>query len=408
VRSAGRLTVLRRADARLVFVLCTVFLDVVGVGLLVPMLPFYAVSFGADGLEVGLLFATYSLAMFLATPGMGVVSDRVGRRPVLLCSLIGLGIGYVVLGTAGNLFTVFLARAICGLTAGNIGAVSAAIADISTDEDRTRRYALLGAVYGVGYMIGPALGGALSVADLRAPAFAAAALTVVNLVFGFAFFPESLARVRRSTAIHGQQLAPFVVLFDLLRRADIRAPLLAGFLFFLSFQGFQSNFALFFNARFGFGPPDIARLYVAVAGTRIAAQLIVVPRLSVRLRDVTIVTAGLALAGIAYLSCGLTPFDALLWISMPTLSVGYALAQAPLLSLCTKLVAPDEFGRVSGGVQALTALGGATGPFLAGAVYDHVALNAPYILAAMLMGLAILILMPRVAPEGVSWLRPAT
>lgn len=146
-------------DRRLVLILFTMFLDVLGVGLIIPVAPFYATAFGAGAVEVGLMFTTYSAAQFLATPVLGGLSDRYGRRAILLVSLMGEVVGYLMMGFANSLTALYVARIVTGVTAGNIGAAQAYLADITAPQDRTRIFGLAGAAFGAGFLFGPALGG---------------------------------------------------------------------------------------------------------------------------------------------------------------------------------------------------------------------------------------------------------
>jgi MFS family permease len=211
----------------LLLILFTVFLDVVGLGIVIPVAPFYATSFGATPLEVGLLFTAFAAAQFLATPVLGALSDRFGRRPILLLSLAGETAGYLIMGLAPSLGVLYLARLVSGATAGNVGAATAYLADISRPQDRTRTFGLFGAAFGVGFLFGPAMGGALSALDIRAPALAAAGLVFLNLVFAAVWLPESLPAARRSSESVASRANPLGLLVRLVDRPVLRRPLLA-------------------------------------------------------------------------------------------------------------------------------------------------------------------------------------
>src|SRR4029079_16716798 len=159
------------------------FLDIMGIGLILPVAPFYATAYGASAFEVGLLFTFFAAAQFLATPVLGGLSDRYGRRSILLVSLVGEVVGYLLMGFANSLIALYLARVVTGATAGNIGAAQAYLADITPREDRTRVFGLAGEAFGACFLFGPALGGALSLIDLRLTAFAAAGLVLLNVIF---------------------------------------------------------------------------------------------------------------------------------------------------------------------------------------------------------------------------------
>jgi len=370
-------------DRRLSLILITMFLDVLGVGIIIPVAPFYAQAYGASALDVGLLFTFYSAAQFLATPVLGGLSDRYGRRSILLVSLIGEVVGYLLMGFANSLAALYVARLVTGATAGNIGAAQAYLADITPREQRTRTFGLAGAAFGAGFLFGPAFGGALSLIDLRLTAFAAAGLIALNVIFVALMLPESLPVERRSTAPLRSQLNPLGIMLQLVERPILRAPLLVVFLLNGAFTGMQANLAVFLNARFGFGPTQVAPLFVALALTGVFMQGIVVRRLSEILEDSTILLLGVIATTSAFALIGVV-FEAwLLFPSMALLSAGNALWRAPLASLITKLVSEREQGMANGGAQSTAALASVFGPIGAGTAYESISDSAPYFAGAV-------------------------
>jgi multidrug resistance protein len=370
-------------------ILMTMFLDVLGIGIVLPVTPFYATEFGANALQIGLLFTTYSAAQFLTIPFLGAISDRFGRRTVLLSSMATEVVAYLVFGLAGNLATLFVARFVAGAGAGNISTAQAYVADVTSPTERTRTFGLVGAAFGVGFLFGPALGGLLSHAfDLRAPAFAACGLVLLNLVLAYFYLPESLAPERRSHKPVIPQLNPFGVLATLLRRPSIRSPLIATFLLNFAFAGLQTNFAVFARDRFGFGPLNVAQVFVVVSLVAILTQGLVVRTLSGRFADGPILQVGIALTAVAFVVTGFAWDPLLIWIAFPILAAGSALWRAPLTSLITKLVDASEQGLVGGGSQAVQALGSIGGPIWAGFAYEDLASSAPYWSGALLTAIA--------------------
>jgi MFS family permease len=375
-------------DRRLLLILATMFLDILGVGLIIPVAPFYATAYGATALEVGLLFTAFSAAQFIATPILGGLSDRYGRRPVLLLSLVGEAVGYVLMGIANSLPALYISRVVTGATAGNIGAAQAYMADITPREERTRTFGLAGAAFGAGFLFGPALGGALSLIDLRLTAFAAALLIVLNVVFVALMLPESLPPERRSTAPLRTHINPVGIMLTLLRRPIMRAPLLAMFLLNAAFTGMQANLAVFLAGRFGFGPTQVAPLFVAVALTGILMQGVVVRRLSEFLQDTTILLLGVLTTSSAFMLIGLAIEPWMLFPAVALLSAGNAFWRAPLTSLISKLVSEREQGMASGGSQSTAALAAVVGPLAAGWAYETIGDAAPYWGAAVAVVLA--------------------
>jgi MFS family permease len=377
----------------LLLILFTVFLDVVGLGVVIPVAPFYATSFGATPLQVGLLFTTFAAAQFLATPVLGALSDRFGRRPILLLSLAGETAGYLIMGLAPNLGVLYLARLVSGATAGNVGAATAYLADISAPEARTRTFGLFGAAFGVGFLFGPAMGGALSALDIRAPALASAGLVCLNLIFAAVWLPESLPVARRSSEPVRARANPLVLLLRLVDRPGLRRPLLATFLVNFAFSGMQTNLAVYLSERFAFGPGEVAALFVVMAVVGILAQAFLVGRLSARFSDVALLVLGFGLTVLAYLGIGLASFPQALWPVVGIQSLGSAFWRPALASLVSKLVSAREQGLVNGGSQSITSLASVLGPIGAGLAYEHVGIAAPYWLGALATAMAAVVML---------------
>src|SRR3989338_3252033 len=205
---------MRRSPLVIIFV--TVFIDLIGFGIVIPVLPLYAERFGASPLVIGMLLGVYSLMQLICAPLLGRLSDRVGRRPVLLLSILGTSAGFLLMGCAKTLGLLFVARIIDGVTGGNISTAQAYIADVTPPEHRSRRMGLIGAAFGLGFIFGPAIGGLLSHVSLAAPFFFAAALAAANAVAVYLWLPESLPASQRGKArAHGS-------LMDALREAGDR------------------------------------------------------------------------------------------------------------------------------------------------------------------------------------------
>jgi MFS transporter, DHA1 family, tetracycline resistance protein len=382
----------------LVLIVVTVFLNIMGLGLILPVLPFYATAYGADGTQVGLLFTAFSGLQFLASPVFGALSDRFGRRPVILLGVLGQVVAYLIMGFATSLTMLFVSRVFAGATAGNISATQAFVADVTRPEERTRAYGLVGAAFGAGLLFGPALGGGLTLVDSRAPAFGAAALLALNFLFGLLLLPESLPRERRAPRPLLGQLNPIGVLVPLVRRPALRAPLLSTFLLNVALTGFQANFAVFAATRFGLGPTEVSALFVATGLANILVQLILVPRLSARFADSTLVLVGAAADAAGNLGTAFASVPTALWGALPVMTGGYSLTRGPLTSLVTKLVAPYEQGLANGGVQATISLAGVVGPLGAGLAFHYVDEPSPYWLSALLVGFAAMAILLRARP----------
>ena len=236
----------------------TVFLDLVGFGIVIPVLPLYAERFGASPFVVGCLLGIYSAMQCLFAPLLGRLSDRIGRRPVLLVSVIGTSAGFLLMGLANSLWLLFLARVIDGVTGGNISTAQAYIADITPPEERSRGMGLIGAAFGLGFIFGPAIGGLLSHVSLGAPFIFAACLAAANALAIYWFLPESLPAHRRSRT---QERVPLSALVEPARQRPLRIILLAYFFTTVAFSLLTATYGLFAERRFGYTAAQIGYVF---------------------------------------------------------------------------------------------------------------------------------------------------
>lgn len=394
----------------LAVILVTTFLSITGFGLILPILPYYAEAYGATGMEIGLLFTLFSAVQFITSPMFGAVSDRIGRRQLIMWGILIQIVGYLVMGFAVSLGILFLSRFIAGVGAGNVSVSQAYVADVTPGRDRTRAYGLVGAAFGAGFLFGPVLGGLLHLIDSRAPAFGSAALLAINLVFAFFALPESLSPERRVFKPLLGQLNPVGVLVPLARRPALRAPLLAIFLLNVALAAFQAIFAVFAFQRFAFGPTVVAEVLAASGLANIVVQAGILPKLSNHFADATLVVAGSVVMAAGQTATGLASAGNALWVSAPVMSGGYSLSRGPLTSLMTKLVAPTEQGMVNGGVQSVISLASIVGPIWAGFVYESLGTAAPFwtsAVMALLAAAALLVRLGSLAPAPAAATEPA-
>src|SRR6476661_8455280 len=239
----------------LLIIFVTIFVNLVGFGIIVPLLPFYAETFGASPVVIGLLFAVFSLCQLIASPALGDLSDRYGRRPVLIFSLAGTVVSFVMLAMAHSVAMLFAARIVDGLSGGNISTARAYVADITAPEDRARAYGLIGAAFGLGFIFGPALSGVLARVSYTAPIWAAAGITLVATLMAWVWLPETVHRTQAGTG------NPFRYLPELLNRPLVRRVLTIDFVYWTSFAIFQTTFALFTARRFGFDASHTGYLF---------------------------------------------------------------------------------------------------------------------------------------------------
>jgi len=347
--------------AQLGIICLTVFIDLIGFGIVIPTLPFYAQHFGAKELTIGLLLGTYSLMQFIFAPILGKISDRVGRRPVLLVSLTATVIGFAIMGFAQTLTWLFIGRIVPGISGGNISTAQAYMADITTPEERSRVMGLIGAAFGLGFTLGPGIGGLLSHYSIAAPYFFAAGLALVNVVLAYIRLPESLSPEHRVTA---EERAPIRQVFQ----HGWHLPALMGSYFF-AISGFAimtTIFALFTQARFGYGAPQNGGVFFLLGFIGIVIQGGLLRRLLKRGSEKALAIAGVVflLAGMALLP-GVSGLASLLIVSS-IIGIGSSLVSPTLLGLASRSAERSWQGRVMGLMQSSGSLARAIGPFFAG------------------------------------------
>jgi DHA1 family tetracycline resistance protein-like MFS transporter len=375
------------------FIVLSAFLDLLGATVLVPVIPYLVRQYSPDALSVGLLALTFSIFQFIAGPALGRLSDRYGRRPILLLSVLGSGVGYLVFGFATALWMLFVGRAIDGITGGNISVAQAYIADVSAPEDRAKNFGLIGAAFGLGFIIGPALGGMLSHVSLQAPAFLAAGLTLVTAAFGYFVLPESLPRERRTSgALTWGDVNPIAQVGRVFASPRLRGPLGAMFLMTVAMSSLQTNFAVFTTDVFGYGPADNARVFVFIGVVSVIVQGGLLRTALKYAREHSVMLAGLGIATLGYAGIALVRAPWHLYPVLGLVGLGSALAGATLSSFITTLVDPTEVGVATGLTQSAGALGRVIGPVVAGAVFDAVAPSAPYVIGAVCVALSLWVL----------------
>jgi DHA1 family tetracycline resistance protein-like MFS transporter len=363
----------------LIFIFLTIFLDLLGVGILVPVLPFIVAEFRSDALTVGLLSLTFAAAQFLASPVLGALSDRYGRRVVLLLSVLGTGAGYFLFGLAQTLWLLYLSRLIDGFTGGNISTAQAYIADVSPPEDRAKNFGLIGAAFGLGFIMGPAIGGMLSLWSLRAPAFAAGGLSLVTVALGYFLLPESLPPERRERRpFRVADLHPLGHLDETLRRPGLARLFTAIFAMSFAMAGLQSNYAVFTRERFGLGPQGNAWIFTLVGAVSVLVQGVLLRRIPTAGHERRIATWGLLLMAGGFAATAFVPSVAWLYPATLLLAFGNASAAPMLTSEVSRTVSGVEQGKVLGSMQSVVSLTRILGPLWAGLVFDHVGHGAPY------------------------------
>ncbi|MBM3764700.1 MAG: TCR/Tet family MFS transporter [Acidobacteria bacterium] len=376
----------------LTFVFLTVFLDLLGAGILIPILPYLVRQFRTDAFTVGMLSVSFSLAQFAAAPLLGALSDRIGRRPVLLFSILGSAGGYFLFGWAGSLWVMYLARIIDGITGGNISTAMAAIADVSKPEDRAKNFGLIGMAFGFGFIIGPVLGGVLSKISLQAPAYGAAVIALITAAFGFFAFPETLPVERRNP--NSADLNPLRPIAAAFARPEMRTLLLALFFLNFAFAGLQTNFSNFTMERFQFTADQNAWVFAFIGVMAAVMQGGVVRRLIPLFGEGKLALWGFGLfaAGFLLLAASWIPW----WVypAVGLIAIGSSFTNPTLNAMVSRRAGPSEQGSILGTTQSVLSLTRVFGPLWAGMVFDHFGSGAPYWTGAAFIALALVLVLP--------------
>jgi DHA1 family tetracycline resistance protein-like MFS transporter len=379
---------LSRLGPRLVLFL-TVFIHLVGFGLLLPLLPYYAETYGANGLAVGLLNTSFSLMQFFFSPIWGRLSDRIGRRPVILGSLIVTAVSYAVFGLSTSLPMLFASRILAGIAGAVIPTTQAYIADTTTRAERTKGMGLVGAAFGLGFIFGPAIGGILSRYGYSVPAFASAGLALVAAAFAFVMLPESLPPEKRGDAAARRMSAPSLA--GALRRPAVRPVLLLYFLGTLCFAGLEGTFALFGEHLYGIGPRGIGYLLAYVGVIAAIMQAGLVGTLARRFGERALILSGFLILAVGMIYAGTRPVFGLLLVALGAIAVGNGMVAPSLAGLVSVASSAEEQGGILGVYQSLGSLARAGGPFLGGLAFDHLGHASPMWTGGIVIGLTSLI-----------------
>lgn len=370
---------MKRSPLLVIFI--TVFIDLLGFGIVIPVLPFYAegTQFNATPRMVGLLFASYSVMQVIFSPILGRLSDKHGRRPVLLLSILGTGIGFLILGAANTLLLLFVGRIIDGISGGNISTAQAYVADITTRENRAQGMGMIGAAFGLGFIFGPAIGGILSRWGISVPFYFAAGLAFANAILLYFTLPETVTKDHpaRVSAAGGRGLSQLI---SSLTQPRLGFVLTIYFLFIVAFSIMTTSFSLYTMFRFGYDAQHNGWLFAYVGIIAVIIQGGLIGRLVKRFGELPLVIIGaVCFAGSLFAVPFVGPQKGgllALLIGGGIFSLGNSLATPALTSLASKSAGPAGQGGVLGVTQSVASLARVVGPLLA-AVLIHSAIAYP-------------------------------
>ncbi len=390
-----------RTRSPLLPIFLVVLVDVLGLTIIIPLLPFYAERYGATPLGVGIVSASYALCQLLSGPFLGGLSDRLGRRPVLLVSQLGTFLGFLLLANAQSLWMIVASRILDGVTAGNLTVAQAYIADVTEAKDRAKSFAVIGIAFGIGFMVGPAIGGLLAPYGYAVPVYVAAALSLLSILATAFLLPDERAlRSATSLAATGEAgpagkrlgLTDWGAYVPYFRRPALATSLVQFFLFAFGFAVFTSGFAIFAERRFtwdgrAFGVREVGYVlaYSGLLGVFIQGGL--VGRLVRRFGERPVAIVGFALSAAAFGLLGVGYSVGVLAVVTTLAAFGTGPLRPALTSLVSRNADASEQGIVLGLAQSLGSLAQVTAPLLGGWLLDRAALAGWAWLAAGAMGL---------------------
>ncbi len=366
-------------------IILVVFIDLLGFSLILPLLPYYAETFQASEFVTGLLVAVYAAAQLIGAPVLGRLSDRFGRRPLLLASIFGTFLGFLLLGFANALWILFAARILDGFTGGNLSIAQAYITDVTDAQNRSKGLGLIGAAFGLGFIIGPATGGFLSQWSYAVPAFVAAALSFINLALIYFWLPESLTAEKRSSMTDKKPAVTLGALFTALKRPFTGPLLTTRFFFGLAFAIFQTVFSLYMLAKFSLSASNTGLILTYVGILAVITQGFLIGRITKKFREDVLIIVCAALMAVSLIGWALAPSIVILLIVLTPTALAGGILNTLLSSTLTKAVVPQEIGGILGLSASVESSTRIFAPIIGGALLQSLGTWAPGAFGAVVM-----------------------
>lgn len=365
-----------------------VFIDLLGFGIILPLLPFIAEKYQANPAQIGFLTATYSFFQLFASPILGRLSDRYGRKKILILSQIGSAIGYILLGVANNLSILFLSRMIDGITGGNISIAQAYIADVTDKKNRARGMGLIGAAFGLGFIFGPAISGALSKISYSAPAFLAAFISFLTVITTFFFLKET---VNTEKAIHSKKTEfNLKELKRVLQIPNFAFLILVFFLINLSFSLTQGNLALWTERTFGYNASKNGFVFAYVGILAVLVQIMILPFLLKKFNEKNILKIAAFNLFLSFLFISLSKNEIIFFLGLTFMPFGNGLANPSIQAIASETVPKEEYGGTLGFLQSAGSMGRILGPIIGGEIFYFFGKDIPFIFATIILLLVFL------------------
>jgi MFS transporter, DHA1 family, tetracycline resistance protein len=366
----------------------TVAIDMLGFGIILPVIAIYTERFGAGSITIGFLVASFSLAQFVAAPLLGRLSDKIGRKPVILVSLFGTAVGSVLTGAAMGVWMLFLGRVIDGASGASVSVAQGAVTDVAPPDQRARLLGLLGAAFGVGFVVGPALGGIAALVGERVPFFLAGAIALVNAVVAVKRLPET----RQPPALvmaHEHRIEEDIVASQ--RRADLTRLALISFVATAAFAAFETTFALLGQDRFGLTEASVAVVFVFIGLALVAVQGGLIRPVTDRFGVTRTLRLGLVANAVGLFVLAFAESWWVFVLSLALLVVGQGLAMPTLAASAANRARDEARGGALGFLQSASALARIAGPAVAGVLFA-LAIPVPYVLGSVMMLIAVALL----------------
>ena len=385
----------------LAFLFSIVLFDFIGLTILITVQTFIVKEYNTTALAVTLLTVIYAAAQFIAAPLLGKLSDRYGRRPILLFSLLGSAVGYFIFGIGGALWVLYISRLIDGFTGGNVSIANAYIADVSSEKNRTKSLGIIGAAFGLGLIIGPILGGLLSQISLSAPVYVAGLFSLFATIVGFFILPESLPKNKRETIkLVKKDFNPLSSIGKFITKPILGIFLLVFIIFNFTFSGFTISLPIFLIHKFNINALNVAGILFVSGVVSSIVQGGLIGRLDIRFGDKKLLMVGLIIFSIGLIFFFMAPSFWMIYPIIGFISFGLGLTTPTLSSIISKIVSKKDIGEVFGVNTSLNSLMSIFGPLWAGLVYDYIRPSAPYWMGAILLLIAfILVVKTKIEPK---------
>ena len=348
-----------------------------GIGLIIPVLPYIVNRYIPDNktiaIFVGLLTSTYAFCQFFAAPVLGALSDKFGRRSVLLLCLLGSAIGYILFGIGGSIAILFIARIIDGTTGGDISTAMAYVADVTAPQDRGKYYGIVGSVMGFGFIVGPTVGGFLAHLSLSAPLFLAAALTIINMIYGYFVLPETLSKEHRITDFSLHHLNPFAQMYYIMKKNVMLWLLVIGAFYFFAFAQMSGLLAVFYKDILQWTPANLGLYFLVLGIGDMVTQGYLSGKLIEKIGIIKVIMAGFVLTAIAFAINAIIPifpYFLFAFVYVAIYAIGSGFFEPAFDGLISSAASPQEQGRVQGAYQSVQSITRIIGPLFASLLYQ--------------------------------------